>query len=241
MKEALEEISSSPILEKQQTLSEFSRQGQVTIFVDNRERASGITRELMSQEGIAIKPMQLTVGDFLVSERVVIERKSANDFVSSIIDGRLFEQAQSLVENFRNPVILIEGEDLYSVRNVHPNAIRGALAALAVDFHIPIIWSSGVEDSAAIITVLAKREQEEKKQNVRLRGDKKTMADSDQQEFLVGGLPGVGGLLAKDLLKEFKSVEGVFTAGEKELKRVGKIGDKKAKEIRRVLTKEYSE
>ncbi|MCK4327529.1 MAG: DEAD/DEAH box helicase [Candidatus Diapherotrites archaeon] len=241
MKEALEEISSTPIAEKQQTLKEFSTPGKVTIFVDNRERASGITRELMRNDGIAIKPMQLPVGDFLVSERVVVERKSANDFVQSMIDGRLFGQAQALKDNFRNPIILIEGEDLYSVRNVHPNAIRGALAAIAIDFQIPIIWSTGVEDSAAIITVLAKREQEDQKRNVRLRGDKRAMTDRDQQEFLVGGLPGVGGLLAKDLLSHFGTVEKVFKADERKLKKVGKIGPKKAKEIRRVLTKKYSE
>ncbi|MFC2175309.1 DEAD/DEAH box helicase, partial [archaeon] len=241
MKEALDEMSSTPIAEKQQTLKEFSTPGKVTIFVDNRERASGITRELMSQEGIAIKPMQLPVGDFLVSERVVVERKSANDFVQSMIDGRLFEQAQSLKDNFRNPIILIEGEDLYSVRNVHPNAIRGALAAIAIDFAIPIIWSSGVADSAAIITVLAKREQEEQKRNVRLRGDKHAMTDHDQQEFLVGGLPGVGGLLAKDLLKHFGTVEKVFKADDRKLKEVEKIGPKKAKEIRRILEKEYED
>ncbi len=238
MRDALDELSSSPISERQQTLSEFAGSDKVTVFVDQRERASGITRELMKHD-VAIKPKQLPVGDYLVSERVVIERKSAADFVQSIIDGRLFEQAKALVENFRNPIILIEGEELYSARNVHPNAIRGALAALAIDFGIPLVWSQGIEDSAGIIASFARREQEEKKKSVRLRGDKHAMTDREQQEFLVGGLPGVGGLLAKDLLSEFKTVEGVFTADQHALKRVGKIGEKKAKEIRRILTKEY--
>ncbi len=239
MKEALDEMKTIPLNDKQQTLSEFAKNEKVTVFVDNRERASGITRELMTNSDIQIKPMQLPVGDFLISEKVVIERKSASDFVQSIIDGRLFEQAQSLKNNFRNPIFLIEGEDLYSVRNVHPNAIRGALAAIAIDFAIPIIWSKGIEDSAGIITMFAKREQEDKKQNIRLRGDKKAMTDKDQQEFLVSGLPGVGGLLAKDLLKHFGTVEKVFSADERKLKEVEKIGPKKAKEIKRILTKEY--
>ena len=238
MTEALENMA-GPVYEAQQTLSGFSEPGKVTVFVDQRERASGITRELSDQ--VAIKPIQLPVGDFLVSDRVVIERKSSADFVQSIIDGRLFEQAAALKENFRNPIILIEGEDLYSVRNVHPNAIRGALAAIAIDFQIPILWSKDVQDSAALIVAMAKREQEEKARIVRLRGDKHAMSDSDQQEFMVAGLPGVGALLAKDLLTHFGTVEKVFTADERALKEVGKIGDKKAGEIRRVLTKAYGE
>lgn len=239
MIEALDEMKNMPLNEKQHTLTEFASNKKITVFVDQRERASGITRELMNNNEIQIKLIQLPVGDFLISERVVIERKSADDFVQSIIDGRLFEQAQALKENFRNPIILIEGNDLYSVRNVHPNAIRGALAALAVDFAIPLIWSTGVEDSAGIIAQFAKREQEEKKQNIRLRGNKHAMTDQEQMEFLVSGLPGVGGVLAKDLLRHFGTVEKVFTADARALKNVEKIGDKKAKEIRRILTRNY--
>ena len=88
--------------------------------------------------------------------------------------------------------------------------------------------------------VLAKREQLDKKRSVQLRGDKRAMADDDQMEFLVSGLPGVGALMSKDLLKHFNTVENVFSASERELREVPKMGPKKAREIRRMLERNYS-
>jgi len=37
------------------------------------------------------------------------------------------------LQQFENPIIIIEGDDLYSHREIHPNAIRGALASIATD------------------------------------------------------------------------------------------------------------
>ncbi len=240
MHEVLDEMSKEGLRpETQKTLSQYDEKSdKATIYIDHREHASGITRELMNAD-VHTKPMQLPVGDYLLSDRTVVERKSTSDFVQSIIDGRLFQQAQELKSNFRNPIIVIEGDDLYTVRNVHQNAIRGALGALAIDYGIPILWTKDVEDTAGLLVVLAKREQLDKKRSVRLRGDKRAMTDNDQMEFLVGGLPSVGALMSKDLLKHFGNVEKVFSASEKELREVPKMGPKKAKEIRRVLEKEY--
>ncbi|MBN3037213.1 MAG: DEAD/DEAH box helicase [Candidatus Diapherotrites archaeon] len=232
------ELSAEP----QKTMAEFTeiRKGEKpVIFVDSRERASGIAKQLMGME-VELKQTQLPVGDYLVSDRVAVERKTCEDFVQSVIDGRLFQQAQELRANFRNPVMLLEGEDLYSVRNVHPNALRGALAAVAVDFGIPVLCTKNAEETAAMLVSLARREQEEKQRSIRLRGEKHAMADEDQQVFVVESLPNVGGTLARSLLKRFRTVERVFTASEEELKEVELVGDKKAKEIRRLLTKEYA-
>jgi Fanconi anemia group M protein len=228
-----------PPRESQKTLAEFATGGRPVIYADQRERSSGVLKELQTMD-IIVKPLQLPVGDFLVSDRCVVERKSAHDFVSSMIDGRLFDQAGALKRNFRNPLFVIEGAaDLYDVRNVHANAIRGALGSIAVDYGIPIIPTRDVRDTAEFLAVLAKREQTEKERLVRLQGEKRSLTDRDQAVFIIESLPGVGPALARDLLKHFKSVERVFSAGEKELREVGNIGEKKAKEIRRVVSKEF--
>ena len=63
----------------------------------------------------------------------------------------------------------------------------------------------------------------------------------EQQEYLIVGLPNVNITLAKRLLREFKSVQGVFKATPEKLEKVQGIGRKKAEEIRNVLTAEYKE
>jgi len=60
------------------------------------------------------------------------------------------------------------------------------------------------------------------------------------QEYIVSALPGVGGGLAKPLLREFKTVKNIVNASEEELKKVNLIGEKKAKKIKEIVDKEYS-
>ncbi|NJF25004.1 DEAD/DEAH box helicase [Thermococcus sp. Bubb.Bath] len=211
----------------------------IVVYVDNRELRSGVPKHL-KELGAEVEVRTLDVADYVVSEDVGIERKSANDFIQSIIDGRLFDQVDRLKRAYEKPVIIIEG-NLYGIRNVHPNAIRGAIAAVTLDWGVPILFSSGPEETAQFIYLLAKREQEERKKEVRVRSEKKALTLAERQRLIVEGLPNVSATLAKRLLKHFGSVERVFTATEEELQEVEGIGPKKAGEIRKVITAPYVE
>ncbi len=212
----------------------------IVVYVDSRELRSGVPKHLR-ELGAEVEVRTLDVADYVVSEEVGIERKSANDFIQSIIDGRLFDQVERLKRAYEKPVIIIEGE-LYGIRNVHPpNAIRGAIAAVTLDWGVPILFSSGPEETAQFIYLMAKREQEERKKEVRLRSEKKALTLAERQRLIVEGLPNVSATLAKRLLKHFGNVERIFTATEEELKEVEGIGPKKAREIRRVITAPYVE
>lgn len=135
--------------------------------------------------------------------------------------------------------MILEGEDLFTIRGIHPNAIRGALLAVAVDFCVPILWSKNEDDTAAFLLVLAKREQLEKERPIAVRGERKGLTLEEKQRYIVEGLPGISAVLAKRLLEHFGTVEGVMTASEEELQKVRGIGPEKAKEIREVLTTPY--
>ncbi len=211
----------------------------IVVYVDSRELRSGIPK-ILKELGAEIEVRTLDVADYVVSEEIGIERKSANDFIQSIIDGRLFDQVERLKRAYEKPVIIIEGE-LYGIRNVHPNAIRGAIASVTVDWGVPILFSSGKEETAQFIYLLAKREQEDRKKEVRLRNEKKALTLAERQRLIVEGLPNVSATLARRLLKHFGNVERVFTATEEELKEVEGIGEKKAREIRKVITAPYVE
>ena len=211
----------------------------IVVYVDSRELRSGVPK-LLKELGAEIEVKTLDVADYVVSEEVGIERKSANDFIQSIIDGRLFDQVERLRRAYEKPVIIIEGE-LYGIRNVHPNAIRGAITAVTLDWGVPVLFSSGKEETASYIYLLAKREQEERKKEVRLRSEKKALTLAERQRLIVEGLPHVSATLAKRLLRHFGNVERVFTATEEELKEVEGIGEKKAREIRKVITAPYVE
>ena len=112
----------------------------VMVFADHREAASNVTRHLRGYD-IQLVEKQLQVGDYIVSDRVGIERKEIRDFLGSIIDQRLFRQMEELRESFENPVLILEGnpELLFMERNMHANTIRGVLSSIAIDHKVPII------------------------------------------------------------------------------------------------------
>ena len=243
MHRTLKDLKSSPnafIERREENLNRFvEKENEYKVFADDREKGNGIIKELIDL-GIKIDLKRLEVGDYIVSSRCVIEYKKLPDFVDSIIDGRLLQQAKDIKQSFERPVIMVEGtEDIYSLRKIHPNSIRGMLATIAVSYGIPIIQTKTSKESAALIAAMAKREQEETSKDFSLHGDRKPLTLKEQQEYIISALPGVGPALAKPLLKRFGSVKSVVIASEEELKEVEKIGEKKAKDIQSVLNEEY--
>jgi Fanconi anemia group M protein len=221
----------------QKMLEEFSGE-QIKIIADHREVPSGVVREL-TQLGAEVETRQLKVGDFILSERVGVERKSTQDFLQSMVDKRLIDQAKQLAEAFERPVLILEGEELYTQRGIHPNAIRGALASLAVDYGIPILPTQDEKETARLLFAIARREQEGVAREIPVRGMAKGLTLPEQQRFIVEGLPGVSAVLAKRLLEHFGTVERVVRASEDELREVHGIGKEKAKRIRQVLDSKF--
>jgi len=211
----------------------------IKIFADHREKGP-VVKEL-SDKGVSVELKALPVGDYLCSSRVAVEIKTAEDFVGSIIDGRLLNQLKNLKKHAERPVLIIEGEkDIYSVRNVHPNAIRGMLATVAVDYGIPIMKTRDYKDTAEILVAIARREQEKGYDDIQLH-NVKPLTLKEQQEYLISALPGVESTIAKLLLKKFKSVGKILNAKEGKLKKTELIGDKKAADIKKVVDSEYKE
>jgi len=223
------------VLDREKTITDEGKKH--IVYVDHREARSGVTREL-SALGVKVEAVNLPVGDYQVSARVAIERKSTKDFVSSLIDKRLYKQSQELIENFPNPLIILEGQDLYR-SGLNPNSIRGALASLAVDFNLPIIPTRSPEDTAAMIHRLVLREFDKRSKDVQIRTEKKPLTLHELQLFIVESLPYIGPVSAKKLLEEFKTISRVFNASKDELKQVDGIGDKIAENIREVIESKY--
>lgn len=212
--------------------------GTVLIFVDKREARSRVVEALAAYD-CRIEQKMLAVGDYVVSDRLAIEVKRVDDFIASILDRRLFEQLRLLRENFEKPILIIEGPSLYGRSGILPNAIRGALATVAVDWSIPILWTANETETAGMIYWLARREQLEQRREIAVREKKPQMTVAELQEYVVSGLPGISVVLARRLLKTFKTVRAILSATEQELQRVPGIGPERAKRIRELADSEY--
>ncbi len=218
-------------------LAKSSTSDELFVYVDSREGNSRVIRAL-DTIGVNVKVNTMAVADYQVSDEVAIERKTASDFVDSIVDKRLFKQAKSMREEFKKPILILEGDDFYS-GFINPNAIRGSMASIAIDYGISIIPTRNPEDTAAMIKRIAIREQQGEKRSIQIRTERKPQNLWEQQLFIIESLPNIGPVNAKNLLEHFGSVKAVLEADEKQLREVDGIGVKTAKNIREVIDTKY--
>ena len=210
----------------QQTLSSVD---EVEIIADSREKSSGVLKALR-QEGVSLQLQSLPVGDYLLSNRVCVEFKYSDDFVDSLLDGRLFSQLSRLVQ-YQRPLIIVQGTDWYSVRNVHPNAIRGALSAIAVGFGIPILSTQNDHDTASLLKTIALRERKEGVASAQTILSGRPQTIQEELVFFVAQIPSVGPVLAARILEHFGSVKKLVYASVDAIAQIDGIGKKKAQEI----------
>ena len=213
------------------------------IVIDQRELESTIARDLSTREGITTRLETLAVGDYVLSDRVAVERKSVADFLDTLVGGdrSMFEQVRDTARAYARPVVIIEGEDLYGERNVHPNAVRGALSSLAIDFDASVLRTEDEADTADLLEVIARREQEENDREVSAHGEKGAKTLGEQQEYVVSSIADIGPVTSRALLEHFGTVEAVMCAREEDLLEVSGVGQVTAERIREVVGSDYPE
>lgn len=211
--------------------------GPIRIIVDHRERPSQTVSEL-SRLGAALEFKSLKVGDYVVSDEVAIERKTFDDFATSILDRRLFEQARALKDAYGRPLLLLEGRGPLR-RGISEEALRGAIVSVILDLGVPLLWAEDADEAAKLLMTIARREQRDSSRGISLKDRRRPVTPDEEREYVVASLPMVEAATAKKLLIALKSVQAVFSASEKELMEVDGIGPKKARRIREVISQDY--
>lgn len=205
------------------------------ITCDDREARNAVVSRLR-ELGASVEVKRLPVADFIVSDKVGVERKTAADFESSVIDGRLFQQAAELKANFESPLICVVGNEF---ARLDKKARRGALMALAVDYQLPVFFFESEESFAEFLYQLAWREQLRPDHEHKLQFAKKSRELHQQQQLIVESIPGIGPSTAKALLAHFGSVENVVTSDEEELQQVAGVGKERARLIKLIVCGDY--
>ena len=80
-----------------------------SILVDTREFRSDLPAMIYSQN-FKIIPAMLSIGDYVLSKSIAVERKSLTDLIGSLQNGRLYTQLISMKRYYSKPILLIEFE-----------------------------------------------------------------------------------------------------------------------------------
>jgi Fanconi anemia group M protein len=226
-----------PLVVEPEIIEAFTPQGP-KIIIDDRETASKVV-EVLSNMGAVIRIERLPHGDYAIGDRILVERKTARDFVDTLINRDLLGQVKAMAESATRPVIIIEGGDLYAQRDMHPNAIKGVLAALTVDMGVSILFTRDEQDTAQMLFVLSKREDGERGER-KVHPHKSHHSQREEQEYIVSAFPEIGLKNARLLLSHFGSIEGIVNASSEELAAVKGVGEKTAEKIFDLCKRKYS-
>ena len=202
------------------------------MVIDERERKSGIP-DLLKEVGVMVEMKNLPVGDYIVAPETVIERKSVHDFISSVFDGRLFDQCNRLKEHFESPAIIIEGniDEVLKITE-NPLVFYGAVSSVVLDFKIPVIPTPNASNTAKLLVAMCARQGKTKGpflKKIRKGGDVQR-----QQLSVLCSLPGVGEKLASRMLGKFGSPAKSLNASIVELSKIEGMGESRAQKIRKI-------
>lgn len=209
------------------------------VVVDVREFRSSLP-SLLHGRSMVVVPCMLTVGDYILSPSICVERKSVNDLVSSLRDGRLYHQAETMFVHYKKPMLLIEFDqnksftlepfaDLSgSLSSVAPSKVssdlQSKLVLLTLAFpKLRIIWSSSPYQTAEIFESLKAQEEEpDPLAAVRAGLDKETAVEdqlfNQEPHEMLAVVPGVTPQNSKTLVLETENLRQVanMTADELE-------------------------
>ncbi|MGB5833131.1 MAG: ERCC4 domain-containing protein [Thiohalocapsa sp.] len=203
-----------------------------SIIVDDRESSAAVADALRQDPRTTVRIQRLSVGDYLVDQALLFERKTLMDLTASIKDGRIFRQGLRLANASAQGILILEGRshDLSQSR-MRREAIQGALVTLSLGFGIPLLRSADPEETARLI-LLAARQGRTRARGALPRPGSRPRTKSRVQSHVLQGLPGVGPERAKRLIERFGTVEAVIAAPVSELAAVPGIGTGTATAIR---------
>lgn len=206
------------------------------VIVDLREFRSELP-SLIHRRGISVQPVTIEVGDYILTPEICVERKSLNDLIGSLNNGRLYNQAQAMCRYYKRPVLLIEfnqnqpfclqGKHLPSSENTSHNFVS-KLILLTMHFpRLRLLWCQSPYATAEIFDIL-KHGKEEPTVAEAQAVTEKELQDSGKssdkynpapQDFLLH-MPGVSLKNYTLLMRKFTSLADMFKASQEELSSV---------------------
>ena len=154
--------------------------------------------------------------------------------VSSIFDGRLFDQCNRLKEHYQFPILLIEGDiDEIEKLTENPFVFYGAISSIAIDFKIPVIPTPNASHTSKLLISMCSRK--DTTSGPFIKKIRKSNDLQKQQLSMLCSLPGVGEKTAIRMLEKFGTPLNVLSSSITELSKVGGLGQARAKNIKKIL------
>ena len=225
------------------------------ILIDSREDSilSGAVIKLCAEQKVEYKKQWLEIGDYVMSanKTVAVEAKSSGDFLASVRNQRVFNQASNMLDNYDISVVLIYGtfeeamQYLDRVNNGQFNSMHwknrlkrmfvGAVGALQINTNTKVLWVPNV--TVAAHCVLAMYSHLDGHFELTKALPKKQRTDDLRIDMLTQ-IKGISVIKAKTLLNKWGSIAELSAASVKEISELDGFGRVTANRILKTLNEE---
>ncbi|KAM9646182.1 Fanconi anemia group M protein isoform 1-T1 [Trichechus inunguis] len=203
------------------------------ILVDSREITSGaeVISSLRAIHGLEVEVCPLNGCDYIVSNRMVVERRSQSEMLNSINKNKLIEQIQHLQSMFERICMIVEkdrektGDTLKMFRRT--KSYDSLLTAL-ISAGIRILFSSCQEETADLLKELSLVEQ---RKNVGIHVP--TVVNGSKWNALQFylSIPNISYITALNMCHQFSSVKKMANSSPQEISMCAQVTHQKAEEI----------
>ena len=223
------------------------------IFYDFHEDQSQVP-DLLKRLNVPLTRTELEVGDYVASgaENVVVERKEAGDYVSSLKDGSLHTQLYELSTNYPYSILLVEGKVTHQLmiqkikRQQLLSSLAGSILKRSPDGKRGVISMVNVDtpwDSALFLKYCHEKVTKEGGL-VRIPSLKAQKWKPEERAMgVLAGFPGVGKIRAKSIMSrpELNTLQKVMNAEIEDLVKAENVGPVVAHDIYSLSRKEFGE
>lgn len=226
------------------------------VVIDMREFRSSLP-SLLHEQNFELVPVVLTVGDYILTPEICIERKSVPDLISSFRDGRLYTQCEAMFRYYKHPTLLIEfdesksfsfepfsdtpsGAVSASTAKMMQENVQQKLALLLLTFpKLKVLWSSSPLQSVEIFAELKRSQDEPNVDSSVLYGQDDTLnSEKMGNYFAIDMLQSIPGVTIRNyhlLIGKVKNLHTLCLMPEEEIAKI--VGNEAARKISRFLNR----
>lgn len=207
------------------------------ILVDSREITSGlqVISSLRAIHGLHVEVCPLNGCDYIVSNRMVVERRSQSEMTNSINKNKLTEQIQRLQSMFERICVIVEKDREKTgdtSRMFRRTKSYDSLLTSLIGAGIRILFSSCQEETAELLKELSLLEQ---RKHVGIHVP--TVVNSSKCEALQFylSIPNISYITALNMCYQFSSVKKMVNSSPQEISNYAQVTHQKAEEIYRYI------
>ncbi|XP_033734153.1 Fanconi anemia group M protein-like [Pecten maximus] len=205
------------------------------IFVDSREinGSQNIVSELRFKHNLSVIVAQLAGCDYVVSNRMGVDRKVWSEFTNGSNRAKLIDRIQQLCELYDRPCLIIEsdpvkGTDKGGNRLLHWTKYVDKTIVQLINSTVKMYFTAGQLDTAAILADLCMLEMRKNMAiNVPIN-----VSDKKQQHIkFYTSIPRLTYVHSLNLAHNFRTIKDFLSASEKAIRTKGCMSEKRAEEV----------